>query len=318
MVDRHHRRVHADADLAGIDVTLDDAEQLDDVAEAVCDGDLGTGDAADALVVHVAGDDLGAEGDRGDDRRLRSGVEALDVGGRVALGEPEALRLGERRGVVGLSPTGDGVGHLREDEVGGAVDDAEHAADRFAVQALAERPHDRDATGDGRFEQQVTPGRVGRRVQLGTDVGEQLLVGRDDRLAVRERIEDQLAGRLDAADRFDDEVDVRIGHHRVDVTGEHAVGELDVAGRRQVAHGDPGDLEAQAGAALDGGRLRLDELHECSPHVPASENPDPYRLAVARHAGGGYGVRPCRRLPIPPRAQSTAPAPQTTFALRFG
>ena len=61
----------------------------------------------------------------------------------------------------------------------------------------------------------------------------------------------------------------------------------------------PCDLEAQAGAALDGGRLRLDELHECSTHVPASENPDPYRLVVARHAEGGYGVRPCRRPPIP-------------------
>ena len=89
---------------------------------------------ADALVVDVAGDDLGAEGDRGDDRRLGAGVEALDVGGRVALGEAEALGLGERVAVVGAL-----LGHLREDVVGRAVDDADHAADRLAAQALAQR-----------------------------------------------------------------------------------------------------------------------------------------------------------------------------------
>ncbi len=54
----------------------------------------------------------------------------------------------------------------------------------------------------------------------------------------------RVAGWLDAADRLDDEVDLRVGHHRVGVAGEHALGEFDVAGRRQVAHGDPGDLEA--------------------------------------------------------------------------
>jgi hypothetical protein len=44
-------------------------------------------------VVDVAGHDLGAERDRGDDRRLGPGVEPLDVGGRVALGVAETLRL---------------------------------------------------------------------------------------------------------------------------------------------------------------------------------------------------------------------------------
>ena len=121
MVQRHHRRVDAHGDLAGRRVALGDAEQLDDVAEALGHGDVGGGDAADALVVHVAGDDLRAERDRGDDRRLGAGVVALDVGGRVALGEPERLRLGERLAVVGAL-----LGHLREDEVGGAVDDAHH------------------------------------------------------------------------------------------------------------------------------------------------------------------------------------------------
>ena len=56
-----------------------------------------------------------------------------------------------------------------------------------------------------------TPVAVGGLEQLDADVGEQLLVRRDDRLAAGERGGDQLAGRLDAADHLDDEVDVGVG-----------------------------------------------------------------------------------------------------------
>ena len=58
----------------------------------------------DALAVHVAGDDAGAERDRRDDRGLGRGVEALDVGGGVALGVAERLRLGERVGERRAAP----------------------------------------------------------------------------------------------------------------------------------------------------------------------------------------------------------------------
>ena len=197
------------ADLVGFGVALDDAEQLDDVAEATGDRDLRGGDLADALVVDVAGDDLLAERDGCDDRGLRTGVVALDVGGRVTLGVPEALRVLQRRAVVGIAACVDGIGHLREDVVRRAVDDPEDAGDRFAVEALAQHPDERDPGCDRRLEQQVASGGVGRGVELGTDVREQFLVRGDDRLAVGERGEDQLAGRLDATDRLDDEIDGR-------------------------------------------------------------------------------------------------------------
>ena len=283
MMDRHHCRVDANADVAALAVALDDAEQLDDVTQAMRDGDLGAGDATDPLVVHVARNDLRTEGDRGDDRRLRASVETFDVGGRVALGESEALRFGQGRCVVGVSPAGDRVGHLGEDEVGGAVDDAQHSSDRFAVQALAQRPHDRDATGYCRFEEEVATSCVGGGVELGADVGEQLFVRGDDRLAVGERFEDQLTSRFDSTDRFDDDVDVGIGHHGVGITGEYSISELDITWRRQVAHGHAGDLEAKPGSTFDRGTLRLDELHECGPDVAASEDADPDHLRVARH-----------------------------------
>ena len=169
-------------------------------------------------MVDVAGDDLGAERDRGDDRRLGAGVVALDVGGRVTLGVAESLRLGERRSVVGAL-----LGHLGEDEVGRAVEDADHARERLAAQALTQGADERDAAGDGGLEQQVDALRVGDREQLGADVGEQLLVAGDDRLAGLERGRDQLAGGFDAADHLDDEIDVGILDDAHRVAGEHAL-----------------------------------------------------------------------------------------------
>ena len=55
-----------------------------------------------------------------------------------------------------------------------------------------------------------TPARSAAANSSAPYVGQQLLVGGDDRLAGLERVEDQLAGRLDAADDLDDDVDVGV------------------------------------------------------------------------------------------------------------
>ena len=184
---------------------------------------------------------------RGEDRRLGAGVVALDVGGGIALGVPELLGLGQRLGVRRAR-----LGHAGEDEVGRAVDDAHDPADVLAGQRLAQRAHDRDAAGHRRLEQQVDPGRLGRGEQLGAVVGQQLLVGGDHRLAGLQRREDQLAGRLDAADHLDDHVDRRgrrppLPASRVRTPG----GKRDRPLPGEAAHRHPADLEPQAGARLD-------------------------------------------------------------------
>ena len=223
-----------------------------------------------------------AEGDGGDDRRLGAGVEALDVGGRVALGEPERLRLGERDAVVGAL-----LGHLGEDEVRRAVDDAHHPPDRLAAQALAQRADERDAAGDRGLEQQVDAGVVGRGVELGADVGEQLLVRRDDGLALRERGGDELAGRLDPADDLDDEVDRRVVDHAVRVPGEHAVARSTSRSRLRLRTATARDLQAHAGAGERSRRLAaLDQLHERGADVAAPEQTDPHELGHGRKAMG--------------------------------
>ncbi len=91
-----HHRVDSHGDLATGHGLLGDGHQLDDMAEPAGEVDVGQGERADALVVDVAGHDLLAEGDRGQDGRLGSGVEALHIGGGVALGEAEALGLRQR------------------------------------------------------------------------------------------------------------------------------------------------------------------------------------------------------------------------------
>ena len=173
--------------------------------------------------------------------------------------------------------------HAGQDEVGGAVDDAEDAPDRFAAQALAQGAHERDPAGDGRFEQQVDAVFVGGAEQLDTDVGQQLLVRRDDRLAGGEGGGDQLAGGFDPADHLDDDVDVRVGDDVVGVPGQHAGRQLDVAVPGDVAHGDPGDLEAHAGAGLDLLGLGVDQPDERAAHVPAAEHSHPH--VTIEHGG---------------------------------
>ena len=115
---------------------------------------------------------------------------------------------------------------------------------------------------------------IGGVEQLDADVGQQLLVGGDDGLAGGQRRGDQLACRFDAADDLDDDVDGWIGHHVVGIAGEHAGRQLDVAVTGEVAHGDPGDLQRDAGPGLDLLGLRGDQADERRPDIAASEDAD--------------------------------------------
>ena len=110
-------------------VALGQAQQLDRAAHPPGRRHVGGADLGDPFAVHVAGPYPGVERQRREDRRLRRRVEALDVGGRVGLGVPERGRLLQR-----LGEPGPGRVHRRQDEVGGAVDDAGDPDDPVAVQ----------------------------------------------------------------------------------------------------------------------------------------------------------------------------------------
>ncbi len=278
---RHHRRVHAHGDVAGRRIDLGDPQQLDDVAEAFGHGDVGGRDPADALVVHVAGDDPRPERDRCHDRCLGAGVEALHIGSGVAFGEAECLGLGQRCAVLRSF-----LGHLGEDEVGRAVDDPHHTGDGLAAQALAQRTDDGDAAGHGRLEEQIDTGFVADAEQFCSDVGQQLLVGGDDRLTGPQCRRDQFARRFDATDHLDDEVDRRVRHDCVRVASEHPVGQLDIALAAEVAHRHGSDLQAHTGAGLDGRLLRRHQFDEGGTDVAAPQYTDPHERCHGRKATG--------------------------------
>ena len=165
----------------------------------------------------------------------------------------------------------------------------------------------------------IDAGGVGDAVQLGAEVGEQLLVGGDDRLALAERGDDQLAGRLDAADDLDHQIDVGIVDDEMGIADEHTLGEIDVSLARHAAHRDLGDLQAQPGAGLDRCRLRRDELHERGTHVPTPQHTDPDAIAVKSHARRlGRAPRAPKPLSLDIRAGSAIdefrPAMKTLFA----
>ena len=69
--------------------------------------------------------------------------------------------------------------------------------------------------------------------------------------------------------------------------------------RRQVAHGDLGDLEAEPGAGLDRVGLLGEQAHERGADVAAAEHTDPDDVATASlSVTGGEGTRlavQCRR-----------------------
>ena len=85
--------------------------------------------AADALAVDVAVDDVGAEGERSQDGGLGRGIVPLHVGGGIALGQPERLRLAQRV-VVAVAL----LLHPGQDVVGRPVDDAHDPDDLLAGQ----------------------------------------------------------------------------------------------------------------------------------------------------------------------------------------
>ena len=119
-------------------------------------------------------------------------------------------------------------------------------------------PHDRDHAGDRRLEAELHAGLAGGLEELVAVLGEQLLVGGDDRLAGPQRREHVVAGRIGAADQLDDQVGV----------GEDLVEVALAAGQ------DPGDLGPAPGRRLDRVGALGEQLGEGAADRAAPEQPD--------------------------------------------
>ena len=154
---------------------------------------------------------------------------ALDVGAGIAL--DVALRLGGGEDFLVASL---GLRHLGQDEVGAAVDDAADAPDVIGGEIARDRVEGGSAATDRCLIAERGATGAGGFLQFNAVVGQNVLVGRDHRLAGAERLEDQGPGRLAATQQLHDHVDVLSPDHgrgiRHDDLARHAAihGALDV------------------------------------------------------------------------------------------
>ena len=209
------------------------------------------------------------EGEGGEDRALGGGVQAVDVGGRIGLRVPELLGLGE--GFAEVHALG---GHLVEDVIGGAVDDAEDGHDAVAGQGFAQPVDDRDRAGDGGLVVQVDAGGGRSLVQFRPVGGEERLVAGDHGGARSERFEDEASRGFDAADQLDDDVGLR--DDAVRVVGQETAVDRRVPRRLQVPYGYCDDLEPGARSRGQVLRLLFEQASHLSAHGPAPEQADPH------------------------------------------
>ncbi len=202
---RHHRGMDSNRHTSRYAVrpvhALADREEFDNAIHVGCGLDVSGGDFGDALAVDIATGDPGVEGKRGQDGGLGCRIETLDIGGRVGLGIPQRLRLADRVG----EPSSGRV-HLVEHIVRRAVDDADDLADAVSRKGLAQRAQQRDGARNGRLVVEIDAVLSGRGIQRRAVLGQQRLVGGDDRRAVLHSAQDERAGWLDAADDLDDDV----------------------------------------------------------------------------------------------------------------
>ena len=203
-------------------------------------------------------------------------VGAVHVERRVGLGVAEPLGLGEGVGVAHAA-----VGHRRQDEVAGAVEDALDGRDLVGGQALGQGADDRDAAGDAGLEADrplVLPGRL---EDLRPVLGEQRLVRGDDVLAGRQGIEHDLPGDAGPADQLDDDVDCGswiAAAMSVEISSFGIVGR----GLCRVANDDALEVDGRpARAAMRSG---------CSSRTAPRR-----RRRCRRRRGRCSGVRPCHR-----------------------
>ena len=151
------------------------------------------------------------------------------------------------------------VGHLGQDVVAGAVDDAEGREDAIGGQALLDGADQRDAPCDGGLEPDhhtVLP-RLGE--DLRAVMGQEGLVGGDHVLAGGERFQDKRAGGLEAAHQLDHDLHRRVVQHLVRIADQRQRPEVEPLARpREIRVRDAAEHEPAAGALLHLGAVAFE------------------------------------------------------------
>ena len=282
--DEHGRDERRDARLV-LGVHLGHTQDLDRASDGLGVLEVGRLDLLDAPARDLVLVDVDAEGELHHDLELGARVEATHVQRRVRLRVPERRRLRQRVLVREAAH-----GHIGQDEVGAAVDDARELLHVVADKVALERVDDRDATTHGRLEPELhrllavgvdaLQQRVDRR-QLLRDQG---LVRGHDVLARLERRGHDVLGERRAAHHLDHHVDVRGLGHVLHVASQLApCRQLKVAGLVGVADDDLFELDVDAELLLAEVGLFGEDLHDAAADGAAAHQADIHHLWRALH-----------------------------------
>ena len=259
-----------DPGLDRLPVVLGDGEQLDGVAQLAGEGDVDRLDPADAFRGDVGEPRPHTERERGQDGELVGGVDAVDVGGRVGLGEPEPLRLTQHVVEAPSLP-----GHGGENVIARAVDDSVDRRGPVAGQSLRQGPQDRDATAHAGLEAEPYAGLLRRRHDLLAVHGEQSLVRRHDVLAATDRLEHEAPRRLVAADELQHDVDVGIGQQAAGIPRQPDAAGRNATLRVEIEVGDGRHDDRPSRAPCDLRPMRAQQLHHPGADRAKADQPDP-------------------------------------------
>jgi hypothetical protein len=273
---RDHRRVDPRLDPGG--ALLGDRQQLHRVPELPRERYVLGRDVPDPLDVDVLQGAPPAGGEPDQDRQLVRRVDAVDVERRVGLRQPRLLGLGEHLGE--RLPL---LRHAGEDVVAGAVDDPVDPEDPVRREPLPHRADDGDAAADARLETDVDA-LFGHRVHdLRPALRQERLVRRDDRLAVADRLQEEVLRRPRAADQLDDDPDVRVPRDLHAVADERPFRELHAAVPLRVGVRDADQLHGNPHALAKLLRVLEQQLHRARAHGPEADHPDADLLQRLAH-----------------------------------
>jgi hypothetical protein len=163
------------------------------------------------------------------------------------------------------------VAHLRQNEVGRAIDDAGNPLDAVGGQALAQGFDDGNAPRHRCLESHDDALAVRRFKNLCAMHRQQGFVGGDHVFARSNGGHDQLTGNAIAADEFHHDVNIGVGHHRTCIVDHGDMGPHNLAGAIGVQIGHHGDFNAATCAALDFLLVALEHFKSAFAHGPNAQ-----------------------------------------------
>ena len=279
---REHARLqaHLAVGLAGVAAFAHLGDELDAVAELAGQGDVQAGHAADAAHGHGRVGVIDPVGQADEQGQLVGRIMAVDVQGGIGFGVAQLLGLFE--GHIEVQAVG---GHLGQDVVAGAVEDAHQGRDAVAGQAGAQGLHHGHGAGNTGLVAQDAALAGGLLEQGEPFLGQQGLVGGDDVLAgVQGAVDDGSRG-VDAAHELHQHVDLGIVDQLVRIRGQVSSGRQGHGTRfLGIAHQHLLDLDVPARTLTDDAGVLFQQAGKTAAHGAEPGQTHYQRLVAFGHS----------------------------------